>query len=274
MKPTFLFFPEHLEDAEISIIGAPYDLNSSRRYGSRCAPAAIREESHYLEDNFNGRALYDVPVEDMGDATGNGWNGFRDSLKGMVTDAISRNSIPLVIGGDHSITPVVVEALGRKDISVLAIDAHLDFDDRLNGSRFSHGTPRRREAEMLGGERIHILGIRSWPENSRKEAENMGVHIHDAFEIMEKGVDSVELPEGPVYLTIDIDGLDPSYAPGTGTPEPLGLSPRDVMHIIERIHDRIVGMDIVEVCPPCDVNGITSTLASRIMAHFISFFSE
>ncbi len=274
MKPTFFFFPDHLDDARISVIGAPYDLNSSRRYGSRHAPDAIREESLYLEDNFKGMPLYDNPVEDLGDAVGKGWNEFTASLSALVNDAVSRKSIPLVMGGDHSISPVVVKAIG-KEVSVVSIDAHLDFDRELNGNRNSHGTPRRREAEMLGGDRVHIMGIRSWPEESRREAESMGVHIHDAFEIREKGIGSIELPEGPVYLTIDIDGIDPAYAPGTGTPEPFGLSPWDVMHIIRSLSGRMVGMDIVEVCPPCDINGITSTLASRLMAYFISsFFSE
>lgn len=274
MKPTFFFFPDRLDDARISVIGAPYDLNSSRRYGSRYAPDAIREESLYLEDNFRGLPLYDLPVEDMGDAQGRTWNEFGSVLSAMVKEAVSKNSVPLVMGGDHSITPVVVKAI-EKEVSVVSIDAHLDFDRELNGNRHSHGTPRRIEAEMLGGDKIHIIGIRSWPEHARDEAESMGVHIHDAFEVREKGIGSVALPEGPVYLTIDIDGIDPAYAPGTGTPEPFGLSPWDVMHIIRSLSGRIVGMDVVEVCPPCDINGMTSTLASRLMAYFISsFFSE
>ncbi len=274
MKPAFLFFPEHLEDARISIVGAPYDLNSSRRYGSKYAPRYIREESLYLEDNFLGISL-DLSVEDVGDVEAKNWNVFRKSLSETVSVITRKGSVPLVMGGDHSITPAVIEAVKRKDISLVSIDAHLDFDDVLNGSRFSHGTPRRREAEILGGDRIHIIGIRSWPETSRKEAEDMGVRIHDVLEIREKGIENIPLPDGPVYLSIDMDGIDPAYAPGTGTPEPFGLNPWDVLSIIHKLAGRSVGMDIVEVCPDCDINGMTSTLASRLMAGFISsFFSE
>ena len=273
MKNTFLFFPERLEGAKISIVGAPYDLNSSRRYGSRYAPEQIREESLYLEDNFRGVPL-DLPVEDTGDVPADSWNIFRRELGKRIGEITERKSIPLVLGGDHSITPVIIEALDRKDISVVAIDAHLDFDEKLNGNRFSHGTPRRREAEILGGERIHILGVRSWQKASRDRAEEIGVHIYDAFEIRRNGMDSVSLPEGPVYLTIDIDGLDPVHAPGTGTPEPFGLSTWDILSVIDRLSSNIVGMDIVEVCPPADINEITSTVASRLAASFIaSFFS-
>ncbi len=274
MKNSFLSFPEHTEDAKVSIIGAPYDLNSSRRYGSREGPQAIREESLYLEDNFAGRPLYDLPVEDMGDAYASNWNEFRKSLKVMVKNAVTRGSIPVVLGGDHSITPVVIDAINRKDISIVSVDAHLDFDDSLNGNRFSHGSPRRREAEMLGGEHIYIVGIRSWKEESRKDAEEMGVHIYDSFFINKNGIENIELPKGSVYLTIDIDGIDQGYAPGTGTPEPFGLNPWDVLWIIESLSERIVGMDIVEVCPRFDINGITATLASRVLAAFISSFFE
>ena len=274
MKTGFLFFSERLENAKISIVGAPYDLNSSRRYGSRYASDSIREESLYLEDNFAG-ILLDLPVEDTGDIESENWKEFQKGLKERIEEITEKGSTPLIMGGDHSISPVVIEALGRNDISVVSIDAHLDFDKELNGNRFSHGSPRRIEAEMLGGENINIIGIRSWPSSSRKDAESMGVRIHDAFEIREKGIENIELPDGPVYLTIDIDGIDPAYAPGTGTPEPFGLNPWDVRHIIKRLSKNMVGMDVVEVCPPCDINGLTSTLASRLMAAFISsFFSE
>ena len=270
---TFLYFDSDDDDAKISIIGAPYDLNSSRRYGSADAPAYIRKSSLEMESNFRGMELSSLPVEDMGDAERGNWNHFRKSLNSMVTAAVKKGSVPLVFGGDHSVTPVVLEALGRDDISLVAIDAHLDFDRMLNGNRYSHGTPRRLEAEIIGAENIHIMGIRSWPSRAMEEAVNMGVDITTAFDIRENGIP--ELPEGPVYLTIDIDGVDPAYAPGTGTPEPFGMTPWDAAHIIDSLAPMIVGMDIVEVCPIIDVNELTSTLASRLAAQFIySFFSS
>ncbi len=274
---TFLFFPEHLEDAKISILGAPYDLNSSRRYGSRFAPDSVRAESRDMESNFMGMELSHLPVEDIGNTETGGWKRFTKSLHEKVNIIKEKGSVPVVIGGDHSITPEIIRSIGRRDIHVVSIDAHLDFDRELFGNTHSHACPRRWEAEMLGAEKIHIIGIRSWPTKSMIDAKEAGVHIIDAKEIMEKGMEYVikSLPEGDVYLTIDIDGIDPAYAPGTGTPEPFGLMPKDVLAIIERLSKRIVGMDVVEICPPCDVNGITSSLGAHFISAFIaSFFSR
>lgn len=275
MKPTFLFFPERAEGARISIVGAPYDLNSSRRYGSRYAPHEIRAASLDMEDSFLGKRL-DLPVEDTGDVSAENWKILKESLHSRIAEIGEHGSIPLVLGGDHSITPLIIEALGRKDISVVSIDAHLDFDRELYGNTHSHSTPRRIEADIIGGNNIHIIGVRSWPEESMKDALEAGVHVHTMPEIRKKGMEAVlgSLPDGPVYITLDIDGIDPAYAPGTGTPEPFGLTPSDVLEIIERLAKNAVGMDLVEVCPPQDINGVTSTLASRLIAGFMtSFFS-
>ncbi len=277
MKNTFLFFPENLEDAKISIIGAPYDLNSSRRYGSRFAPDSIRKESLDMESNFRGMELSELPVEDLGNVSADNWRAFTEDLSEKVGAVVGKGSVPMTMGGDHSISPEIVRAIGRKDISVVAVDAHLDFDRELNGNRRSHSTPRRREAEFLGVENITVIGIRSWPSESMEEAKKVGINMVTAFEMKESFSTAVDrLPkDSDVYLTIDMDALDPSYAPGTGTPEPFGMEPWQVIKIIDELAPRIVGMDIVEVCPPCDVNGITSSLAAHFIADFIfSYFSS
>lgn len=275
MKKTFLFFPEILEDAKISIIGAPYDLNSSRRYGSRFAPRSVREESTYMESNFRGMELSTLPVEDTGDVTGHGWRTFTENLEEKVRVAVRKGSIPVTMGGDHSITPEIIRSIGRKDISVIALDAHLDFDIELHGNRRSHATPRRREAEFLGPEKITVIGIRSWPGKSMEDAKRAGLNIVTAFDIKDTEDIIDRAPtDSEVYLTIDMDVVDPSFGPGTGTPEPYGLRPFQVMKVIDELSPRIVGMDVVEVCPPCDINGITSSLAASFIADFIfSFFS-
>jgi len=189
MKPSFLFFPRHLDDAKISILGAPYDLNSSRRYGSRFAPDAVRKESLDMETNYLGKELSGLPVEDLGDIDYRGWNDFSSKLRKEISGIIEKNSIPLVIGGDHSITPDIVRALGRKDIKILAIDAHLDFDKELNGNTRSHSTPRRREAEMIGAENIYVIGARSWPTESMEDAREMGLNVITSIDVMRKGIE-------------------------------------------------------------------------------------
>ncbi len=278
MKNTFLFFPESHEDARISILGAPYDLNSSARYGSRFAPDVIRDVSFDMETNFRGMELLNLPVEDLGNVRTDNWRIFREDLKRKVGGIISKGSIPLIMGGDHSITPEIIRSMGRRDISIVALDAHLDFDESLNGNRMSHSTSRRRESEIAGAENIAVIGLRSWPTESMEKAIERGVNLVTAFDILEKGMEAVlqSLPEkGDVYLTIDIDVIDPAYAPGTGTPEPLGLTPWQVTKIIDILSPRIVGMDVVEICPPADINDVTSFLGANIMAGFIhSFFSR
>ena len=274
---TFLFFPEHIEDAKVTIFGAPYDLNSSRRYGSRFAPDFIRKESRDMETNYMGMELSDLPVEDIGNLRAENWNVLVKDIETTIPEIIAKESIPLMMGGDHSITPEIIRAIGRRDISVVAIDAHLDFDKELFGNTRSHSCSRRREAEMLGADNIYIIGVRSWPTESMEDARRMGVNIFTSQDVHEMGVDEVmtSLPDGDVYLTIDMDGIDPAYAPGTGTPEPYGLTPLDVAKIIRHISKRIVGMDVVEICPHCDVNGVTSSLGAHFMAEFISsFFSR
>ena len=274
---TFLYFPEHIEDAKITILGAPYDLNSSSRYGSRFAPNSIRKESRDMESNYLGRELSGLPVEDIGNLRTDGWNTLIKDMETTIPEIIAKGSVPVIMGGDHSITPEIIKTMNRKDISVVAIDAHLDFDVQLNGNTHSHSTPRRREAKMLGAENIYLIGIRSWPTTSMEDARRMGVNIFTSEDVYEKGMDDIisSLPDGDVYLTIDIDGIDPAYAPGTGTPEPHGLTPLDVAKVIRSLSRRMVGMDVVEVCPPCDINGITSSIGAHLIAEFISsFFSR
>lgn len=274
---SFLFFPEYLEDAKISIIGAPYDLNSSRRYGSRFAPDAVRAESRDMETNCRGIELSGLPVEDLGNLRADNWSVFTEELRKGLSRVLKKGSVPVVIGGDHSISPEIIKSIGRRDVAVVSIDAHLDFDVELYGNTRGHSTARRREAEIIGAENITVFGARTWSTESMKDAREMGMNIISSSQIHEHGIDLFlrDLPEKDVYLTIDIDGIDPSYAPGTGTPEPFGLKPRDVLEIIHALSPGIVGMDLVEICPPCDINGITSILGAHLILEFISsFFSR
>jgi agmatinase len=157
-----------------------------------------------------------------------------------------------------------VKAFG--EISVITIDAHLDFKDEYQGLRNSHACAHRRIADHVGEGNAFAFGIRSI---SSDEEVSKALYA-DAFRIHEEGARKVfdemlsKLKRTPIYLSLDIDGIDPAYAPGTGTPEPFGLTPWDVRYAINRIADRLVGFDVVEICPPYD-NGNTSVLGARMM---------
>jgi agmatinase len=164
----------------------------------------------------------------------------------------------------------VVKAFGR-DISVITIDAHLDYRDQYQGLKNSHACAHKRIEDVVGKGNVFAFGVRSI---SGEEDYKKALYA-DAFRIHEEGCEKVfremlsKLKRRPVYLSLDIDGIDPAYAPGTGTPEPFGLTPLEVKHVIDELGDRLVGFDVVEVCPPYD-NGNTSALAARMIREVIA----
>lgn len=255
------------EDAFFVIVGVPFDKTTTFRSGTRFAPTTVREATQNFEkENFeHGTTFDDIPVHDAGDLYE---EGSVDEMVGSVHEEAKRivdaKKFPLFIGGEHSITPPVVKAFG--EISVITIDAHLDFKDEYQGLRNSHACAHRRIADHVGEGNAFAFGIRSI---SSDEEVSKALYA-DAFRIHEEGARKVfdemlsKLKRTPIYLSLDIDGIDPAYAPGTGTPEPFGLTPWDVRYAINRIADRLVGFDVVEICPPYD-NGNTSVLGARMM---------
>jgi agmatinase len=255
------------EDAFFVIVGVPFDKTTTFRSGTRFAPTTVREATQNFEkENFeHGTTFDDIPVHDAGDLYE---EGSVDEMVGSVYEEAKRivdaKKFPLFIGGEHSITPPVVKAFG--EISVITIDAHLDFKDEYQGLRNSHACAHRRIADHVGEGNAFAFGIRSI---SSDEEVSKALYA-DAFRIHEEGARKVfdemlsKLKRTPIYLSLDVDGIDPAYAPGTGTPEPFGLTPWDVRYAINRIADRLVGFDVVEICPPYD-NGNTSVLGARMM---------
>jgi len=187
------------------------------------------------------------------------------------TRIVDGGKFPITIGGEHSVTVPMVRAFD-KDISVISVDAHTDFRDEFMGMRYSHACVMRRCADHVGKDSIAILGARSI---SKEEVDAGLPFVIDSYTIMEKGIKwAVEralehLDNEKIYLTLDIDGIDPAYAPGTGTPEPFGLTPFDVKTLINMIGDRLVGFDVVEVSPPYD-NGNTAVLAARMVREVLA----
>jgi agmatinase len=257
-------------DAKFVVLGVPFDATSSFRSGSRFAPNRIREasynfESYLMEHDID---LTDIPFHDAGnlDEYGN-----VDEMIKNVEEKIKKilPKFPILIGGEHSLTIGAVKPF--RDVSVVFIDAHLDFRDEYLGIKNSHACVSRRVSEIVGIENVFSIGIRSFSREEKNDAEKMGLKYFSSSDVKEKGVESViknlDLKK-KVYLSLDMDGIDPSFAPGVGNPEPFGLTPADVVKCIKILSGRLIGFDIVEVCSPYD-NGNTSLLGARIIRDLI-----
>ena len=255
------------EDSKFVIVGVPFDKTTTYRSGTRFAPTTVRETSQSFEkENFeHGVTFDDIAAHDAGDLYEEGSvDDMVESVNEEATRIVSAGKFPIFIGGEHSISPPVVRAFG--DIAVITIDAHLDFRDEYQGLKNSHACAHRRIVDHVGKGNAFAFGVRSI---SADEKVDEALYA-DAFRIHKEGTEKVfdemlaKLKRKHIYLSLDIDGIDPSYAPGTGTPEPFGLTPWDVRYVINRLGDRLVGFDVVEICPPYD-NGNTSLLGARMM---------
>ena len=257
-------------DAEFIILGVPFDLTSSFRSGSRFAPNRIREASYNFETYLmeHDIDLIDIPFHDAGniDECGNVdemINGAEEVVKKILP------KFPVLIGGEHSLTTGAVKPF--RDISVVFIDAHLDFRNEYLGIKNSHACVSKRVSEIVGVENVFSIGVRSFSCEEKKDSEELGLKYFSSFDVKEKGIENIirnlNLKE-KVYLSLDMDGVDPGFAPGVGNPEPFGLTPIDVVKCIKILSDRLVGFDVAEVCPPYD-NGNTSLLAARIIRDLI-----
>lgn len=264
-----------VEEANFVLFGVPYDRTTSYRPGARFAPNAIRQASY----NFEQYLLdYDAGLEDLriADAGDLGEFGEPDEMvremHAFARDLSAQGKFTLLLGGEHSVAPPAVKAQRRVD-GVVSIDAHLDFRQSYHGWLNSHACSTRRISEIVGVDRILPVGVRSMSAEEKADAAKLGLNYITAFRIHEEGFDVVlealrELPWERIYLTLDIDGIDPAFAPATGTPEPFGLSPYEVKEMIEVLAGRLVGFDITEVSPPWD-QGQTAALAARLVREVI-----
>src|SRR5207245_1689157 len=172
----------------------------------------------------------------------------------MATDVVRAGKIPIVVGGEHSLAPAVVRAF-PKDIGVIGIDAHLDFRDQYLEDRWSHACSARRIADHVGVEHVVYMGVRSYSAEEREDLERLGLTYVSAYDIHDRGIRAAteralkSVNRDKIYLTIDMDGVDPAYAPAVGNPEPFGLAPLQVKNVIARLAPDLVGMDLNEVSP-------------------------
>jgi agmatinase len=284
---------EHI-DADVAILGAPNDMGTQWRSGARFGPRGIREAStlfsfgHAGAYDFEDDVMYltreDVRMVDVGDAdiVHTDMVSSNANIELAVQKILAAGAMPVVLGGDHSIHAPVIKAFqGKGPIHILHIDAHLDFVDERHGVRYGHGSPLRRASEMDHIVGMTQLGIRNVSSSNRDDyaaARAAGSTVLSVRQVRMLGAEGVlaQIPEAAnYYITIDIDGFDPSIAPGTGTPSHGGFQYYEVLEIIQglakRSQGRIVGMDLVEVAPAYDPTGVTSILAAQLLMNSIGF---
>jgi len=282
---TFMRLPavDLSEQLDAAFIGVPFDIGTSNRPGARLAPREIRDESRMLRpfnvstgaDPFNS-----LTVADIGDVPINTFNLQKsiDIIEAFYGDVLGCGVTPLTMGGDHTIALPILRALRKKHgpIGVIHIDAHADINDHMFGESIAHGTPFRRAVEegLLDGNRVVQIGLRGtgYSADEYDWSRNQGFRVVTAEECWHKSLTPLmeEVREkvggGPVYISFDIDGLDPAFAPGTGTAEIGGLT---VMQGIEIIRGSrgldLVGADLVEVSPPFDMSRNTSVVAANLL---------
>ena len=262
------------EDARYIIFGVPFDQTSSFRRGSRLAPDSIRLAYDNLESfDFQYKINYpDLPICDIGDLyVEEDPQEVVDDIERSVRHMVEDGKIPIMLGGAHSLSTGLVR--NYPDASMIIIDAHSDFRDEYMGNKFNHACITRRAFEILGPGKIFSVGTRSVSREEFEDPDFAKVRYFSANEVRKIGIqaviDEIEKRAGKkIYFSIDMDGIDPSEAPGVGTPEPYGISSTDVRALINHFSQRIVGFDIVEMTPVYD-NGNTSMLAAKFIQDFI-----
>ncbi len=259
--------PTSRSPAGVGLLGLPSDINSSFRRGAAGAPRIIREAIVSPSSNMWSETLVDLgasgALHDEGDVALSEDGGDRDRITEAVEGVMSRGLMPLSLGGDHSVTYPVLRAVARRhrELSILHFDAHPDLYDEFEGNRYSHACPFARIMEEGLAQRLVQVGIRTLNAHQQAQARRFGVEIVTMDDFDPK---LVPVPSGPIYVTIDLDGLDPAFAPGVAHPEAGGLSTRDVVRVLHRIDGPIVGADIVELLPSADQGGLTAAAAAKL----------
>ncbi len=278
-------------EADVAILGAPYDAGTQWRAGARFGPRGVREASTLFSFGHGGAYDHeddvtylpgDVRIVDIGDAdiVHTDTAASHANIETGVRAILGAGALPVVIGGDHSVNIPCINAFdGAGDIHILQIDAHLDFVDERHGVRYGHGNPMRRAAEkpyVTGLTQIGIRNVSSTARDGYEDARARGSDILSVRQVRELGAKATaaRLPKGArVYLTIDIDGFCPSIAPGTGTPSHGGFLYYEVLEILQQVarEHEIVGLDLVEVAPDYDPTGSTSILAAQLLLNTLGF---
>jgi agmatinase len=280
-------------EADVAVLGAPFDFGTQWRPGARFGPRAIREASTLFSFGHGGAydheddATYlgpEVRIVDLGDADIVHTDTIQShaNIAYGVRKILAAGALPVVLGGDHSINiPCIAAFADHGPVHLVQIDAHLDFVDERHGVRFGHGNPMRRAAEqahVTGLSQFGIRNVSSTAKEGYEAARAMGSDILSVRQFRKLGVEAAlaRVPAGvDYYLSIDIDGFDPSIAPGTGTPSHGGFLYYEILEFLDGLsrRGRVVGIDLVEVAPDYDHTGTTAILAAQLLMNVIGRIS-
>lgn len=270
-----------LEGSDYVVVGLPFDGTASFRSGSRDGPDAIRLATFNFEsyDSYYDVDLGHLSICDLGNMDLGADPAYAEETIKEGIALLPRAAVPIFLGGEHSIAPAIVEALALRNrpegLAVLVLDAHLDLREEYGCTRYSHACASRRILEKPGVRAYASIGIRSGSREEFAFARESDVSYFTAREVRDRGIDHVldlalaRLDGKPLYLSIDLDALDPAFAPAVGNPEPFGLTSWDVKRVIERVAPRAVGLDINELTPAYD-RGETALLAARLAREFMA----
>jgi guanidinobutyrase len=275
---------------DVAVIGVPMDIGTSWRSGTRFGPKAIRAESAMLRpyNMGTGAAPFEaLQVADLGDVAINTFD-LKDSIRRIEAfyDTLGQTK-PLTLGGDHTLTLPILRSLAKRHgpVGLIHIDAHADINDHMFGEQIAHGTPFRRAYEegLIVADRTWQIGLRGtgYGADDFQIARDWGFHVRPVEGLWHRSLAPLsieinkQMGQGPVYITYDIDSLDPAYAPGTGTPEIAGLTPPQALELIRGLSGLdIIGADVVEVSPPYDTSGNTALLGANIAYELLCLFKS
>ena len=282
---TFMRLPtaETAEGLDVAFVGIPMDIGTSWRSGTRFGPKQIRAESNMLRpyNMWTRAAPFDsLHCADLGDVPINTFD-LKDTVNRITAwydDLLTHHVIPMTMGGDHTLTYPVLRSIAKKHgpVALVHVDAHADINEHMFGEAIAHGTPFRRAHEdgLLQDDKVFQIGLRGtgYAADDFDEARGWGFTVVQAEELWQQSLEPLaarirdHIGDAPVYITYDIDSLDPAFAPGTGTPEICGLTPPQAVQLIRGLKGlNIVGTDLVEVSPPYDPSGNTALVAANLI---------
>lgn len=278
---TFIGCDSSFEKARIVLFGAPFDSTTSFRPGARFGPSAMRHESFGLEtySPYQDKDLTDYRIFDSGDLElcfGSAELALLD-IESRAEEILAAGKLPVLLGGEHLVTLGSFRAIQRRwpDVHIIHFDAHADLRDDYLGAKLSHACVIRRCHDLLGDGRIHQFGIRSGErEEFRFAREHTDLHPF-TFDGLEELVQTLEASRDPVYLTIDLDCLDPSAFPGTGTPEAGGVTFPQLLEAIQMVaKTNVVGADVNELAPMLDQSGVSTAAACKVLRELLLALSQ